>query len=252
MKLQALLNFLESIAPPSLAMDWDNVGLMVGDPDWDISKALVALDAGEAAVDLAISEGCNLILSHHPLIFRPIRHLTDPLLIKLVTHRIAVISLHTNLDVADKGVNHVLASRLNLSVEDVLDQETGLGLVGSLPQPMTLTELAEHTKKSLQCPSLMLWTAGLKPDAQVRQIAICGGAGGSLITLAGQQAELLICGDISYHSYLSSPIPLIDAGHFYTEYPVLERLSQVLSSLKVPHLAMPLAQHEFPRFFQVL
>lgn len=252
MKLQALLNLLEPFAPLSLAMDWDNVGLMVGDRDWEVNKALVALDAGEAAVELAIREGCDLILSHHPLIFRPLKQLTDPLLIRLVSHHIAVISLHTNLDVADTGVNHVLASRLQLSVQGVLEQETGLGLIGSLAQPLSLSELAEHTKQRLQCPSLRLWTAGRDLSTKVQTIAICGGSGGSLINLAGQQAEVFITGDISYHSYLSSSIPLIDAGHFFTEYPVLERLSQVLSDHGIPHLAMPEAMHEYPRYLQVL
>ncbi len=252
MILSELLTHLESIAPPELAMDWDNVGLMLGDPSWEITKALVSLDVSPSAVEAALAENCNLILSHHPLIFRPLKQITDPLLIKLLTHKIAVVSLHTNLDVADQGVNHALAAKLGMDIHEVLDEDTGLGLVCILPASLSLQSLAQHVKRELHCDHLKLWTAGFPREHQVQRIAICGGSGASLIGAASARAEVLITGDVSYHSYLESPIPIIDAGHFHTEFPVLQRLGDFLGHLHLEYHILPADQHEYPQYMHCL
>ena len=125
MLIKDLLNHIETFAPLALALDWDNVGLLLGDRSATVNKALVTLDVTPNAVDKAIERGCDLIVSHHPLIFRPLKSLTDPLLLKLAARGIAVICLHTNLDVAPYGVNHALADALGLQVTGRLSLETG-------------------------------------------------------------------------------------------------------------------------------
>ncbi len=252
MLLNELLTHLESIAPPELAMAWDNVGLMLGDPTWEIKKALISLDVSPSAVEAALAEKCNLILSHHPLIFKPLKHITDPMLLKLVANKIAVISLHTNLDVADQGVNHALAAKLEMDILEVLDDETGLGLVCILPFPLSMQSLAQHVKKQLGCDHLRLWTAGQSEKALINRIAICGGSGASLIGIASAKAELIITGDVSYHSYLESPVPIIDAGHFYTEFPVLQRLADFMGQLNLENYILPADHHDYPQFMQLV
>lgn len=125
MKVKDIMRKVEGFAPLGLAMSWDNVGLLLGDAQREVNKAVTCLDVDENAVNKAIEIGAELIVSHHPLIFRAINKITDPLLLKLIEHKIAVISLHTNLDVAPKSVNHVLAEALGLTVIEHLSQETG-------------------------------------------------------------------------------------------------------------------------------
>lgn len=349
MKVSEVLAHIESFAPLGLALSWDNVGLLIGERDWEVSQALVCLDVSANAVEEAIRLGCDLIISHHPLIFRPIKGINNPLHIKLIMNHIAVICLHTNLDVAQHGVNHVLAAKLELEVMDTLSNENGsvshsitvyapheasaaiseaawkagagrigeyqncsdrhtvegtyrlateqqqelsrvsevalhficdsmflsaviraiksvhpyhtplimqhpvenvnpaygLGLVTKLEQPLSLHEVALLVRTKLSCPQLKLWLAGRKAEEKVQRIALCGGSGGSLLSNAAAKAELFISGDISYHSFLDSSIPIIDAGHFYTEYPALDYLQSQLTQLGLATELMPMAAHEY-------
>jgi dinuclear metal center YbgI/SA1388 family protein len=357
MLISELLALLDGYAPLSLAMDWDNVGLMAGDASREVKKVLVSLDVTPNAVQKAIETGADLILSHHPFIFRPINRIIDPLTLKILEHRIAVISLHTNLDVAEGGVNHALAAALGLKVVEHLTNEQGgkwhhlsvtaplgyadriseavyaagggrvgnyascssrhtisgtfrplegarphhnapdgsgkttaseeeleymvsesslkgvvaaikashpyemplmywfpveepnpiygLGLVGRFEAAVSLTEALELTSEKLRCPSPKLWTAGKDTSAKVERIAVCGGAGGSILKSAECRADLVITGDIGYHALLDARIPVIDAGHFYTEYPVLEVLAQKLFAWGLPCEVLPREEHEF-------
>ncbi len=359
MLISELLDRLETLAPLSLALDWDNVGLLLGDPRREIHRALISLDVTPNAVNRALETGADLILSHHPLIFRPLKRINDPLLLKLAENRIAVISLHTNLDVAPDGVNQALAAKLGLQVTGHLSSEQGglwyhlsvtvpaghtdkvaeaafaagagrignysscsarhqvsgtfeamtganpfiktdpgqprqraaeeelefmvgenplqevitavrhshpyetpllywwpvanpnptygLGLVGTLPQELSLAGIAELVARSLGCPRPRVWTAGLEPSTPIARIAVCGGAGASVLPAAERSADLLVTGDISYHALLDSRIPVIDAGHFYTEYPVLDTLHRWLTGWNLPCEALPLEDHEYWR-----
>ncbi len=330
MKLYELLQEINRKAPLGLALSWDNSGLQIGNPQREVRQILVSLDVTPNAVAKAIEIGADLIVSHHPLIFNAIKNITNPLYLELIEHRIAVVSLHTNLDVADNGVNHALAKALDLEPIAHLSHETGstwyhlsvacppeaiakvraaaidagagkeivlqeqelevmvdsfhlkavvaaitqahpyetpalyyypvtnpnpaygLGLICTPRQQMTLRELATDVKAKLRCSNIRLWTAGLSMDYAVKKIAICGGAGGSMIREATGQADVLITGDISYHAYLDSKIPIIDAGHFYTEYPALKNLQEYFTGLSVACTILPMSDHEFSNNFHTI
>jgi putative NIF3 family GTP cyclohydrolase 1 type 2 len=121
----------------------------------------------------------------------------------------------------------------------------GLGLVCRYPEPLGLSDTAALVKERLGCPDLRLWTAGKDPGAKMERIAVCGGAGGSVLAAARVKADLIVTGDITYHHYLDSPIPIIDAGHFYTEYPVLDWLRRQLEGFGLSGEVLPREEHEF-------
>lgn len=362
MKLAKLLKEIEAFAPLSLALDWDNVGLLVGDREREIKRVMISLDFTPNTLDEAINAGADLILSHHPIWLRGTKNLTDPTILRMIEHKIALIALHTNLDTALYSVNHALAAALDLQIIGSLSPESGytrylvsvvvppeaaeavreaafaagagrignydrcsnqietkgsfrplenalpfsgealkdshpdeyklefladgfslgslmgaikavhpyeeplifhhplsdqnplfgLGLICRAKRPFQLRELALDCKQKLAVPSLRLWTAGLSDKAVIDKIAICGGAGSSVIRAAAAKADVLITGDLTYHWLLDSPIPLIDAGHFYTEYPVLEFLKGKMLGLGLEAATLHRQAHEFEIFSQYL
>jgi len=344
LKAHAIIGALGKLAPAHLAEEWDNVGLLVGNPDQAISGILVSLDVSPAAVALAASNGLNLIIAHHPLIMRGITNVrTDlpsgRLLESLLKLDIAVYAIHTNLDITIGGVNDALAEKLGLTdigplsvskgeklvklavfvpethvevvrnaitsagaghignyshctfqtagtgtflplagsnpflgrqgclervsemrLEAVMPeaisrkvieamkkvhpyeevafdvfplanrtQETGLGRVGRLKEPLPLTEFAQVVKAALNVASLKI-AGGM--ERLVQKAAVCGGSGAALWPKAvWAGADVLVTGDVRYHDALDASaagIALIDAGHFATERPVLERLADFL------------------------
>ncbi len=252
MKLKDILIQLERYAPKELAQDWDNVGLLIGEPDRVAKKVLIALDAGAMGIDYAIEHGYDLILTHHPLIFQPLRNISNPNIIKMIEHKIALISMHTNFDAAIGGVNHALANALDLEVIEPLGDSAKkeLGLLCHADSPQSLNELSEKVKENLNVPRLRLWTAGRDDQARYLRIAICGGAGGASLALAEEKADIFISGDLSYHSFLDSSIPIIDAGHFYTEYPALEKLAELLIPTGLESFVLPQNLHEWHNFIR--
>ncbi|MCB5252659.1 MAG: Nif3-like dinuclear metal center hexameric protein [Candidatus Cloacimonadaceae bacterium] len=250
MKVIDLLEHLERYAPLELAQSWDNVGLLIGEPQRRVNRVMISLDASANAVEYAIKEGYDLILSHHPLIFHPLKSITNPVILRMIESRIALISLHTNFDAALGGVNHALADELGLQVQGELGdvQANDIGLICSYEAAKTMQEIASVVKTRLAAPAVKLWTAGQKLNAKVKRIAICGGAGGSVLHLAEENADILITGDISYHSFLDSKIPILDAGHFYTEYPALGRLQENLQLTGLPSKILPKELHEYSQY----
>lgn len=242
-----VLEHLERYAPLALAQAWDNSGLLIGDSKRQVGKVLITLDVTANALSYAIDHGFDLILSHHPLIFQPLSSITDPTILRLIEAKISLISMHTNFDAAVGGVNYALADTLALEVQGSLgDPEAGdIGLICSSASPKSLYELAKDIKARLQITEIKLWTAGLKLDTTVNRIAICGGAGSSALAKASLQADLLITGDVSYHSFLDSKIPIIDAGHFATEYPALKVLQQSLKSIGIESEILDRRLHEW-------
>lgn len=128
----------------------------------------------------------------------------------------------------------------------------GLGLICAYDTDHSLSEVAEMVKTRLNCKQLKLWTAGKKQDTLIKRIAICGGSGVSVLAAAEAKAELFISGDISYHSFLESRIPIIDAGHFYSEYPVLNFLEAKMQELELDSETMPMAEHEYAQRMLIL
>lgn len=256
MQISRLLEEIEAFAPLGLALDWDNVGLLVGDRSRDVRRVLISLDLTPNALEHAIRIGAELILTHHPVWLRGTSSVTDPLMLRLIEHKIALISLHTNFDVAEHSVNHALALALGLIPVSHLSSETGLksnpeesiyglGLICKSERDLSLLELAELTKARLGIPSLRYYLAGKTEGSKVPRIALCGGAGASMIRTAEEKADVLITGDISYHYLLESKIPILDAGHFYTEYPALQILLEQMLALGLDASILPREQHEF-------
>ena len=216
---------LDGWAPYELAHDWDNVGLLMGDPEKEIHRVLVALDITEDVVEEALSEGAELIVAHHPLMnckWLPVQTLREDtpqgrLLRKMVREDLCAICMHTNLDAAEGGVNDALLEALKLVEPGPLSEE-GVGRTGQLPgEPADLAGFAAHVANALGCNGLRYADAG-RP---VFRVAVGGGACSSLIGNAiDAGCDTFVTADLSYHNFLDARamgINLIDAGHFPTE-----------------------------------
>lgn len=353
-KVSDIVAHLNKIADPALAYEWDNVGFQIGDANTEVKKILLTLDVTENAIEKAVSENVDLIISHHPLIFRSIKKITNPTYLKLIKNDISVYCAHTNLDVIKKGVNYALAEKLNLTnleflsndvnskvlhvtvyvpaadmvavadavfaagagvignyaqcmndhevsgqfmplegsnpvlgskgkLEKVVERKLeffvdshkldsvisamqkahpyetaafavypqekvnenyGLGLLGELTDELTLKELAEFVKQKLNAPFIKLWKAGKPLTKKIKKIAICGGSGTSILSKTYGKADAFISADFTYHTVLDSRIPLIDAGHFYNENPVLENLREMLLEFDLDITELKPEEHE--------
>lgn len=208
-------------------MGFDNSGFLFGRETASVTKALLALDVTSAVVDEAIELGAELILSHHPLIFSPLKSVTDEKLLRLAQHQIGVISMHTNLDIAQGGVNDALMAALGAEVQGGLD-EYGCGRVGKLEKAMPMEEFLPFCKAVLKTAGLRYYDSG----RQVSQLAVMGGSGGdSLETAYRLGCDSYLTADIKYHQFLEAQelgINLIDGDHFCTENLVIPVLAQRL------------------------
>ncbi len=241
--LEHILAVLEELAPSRLCESWDNSGLQLGSRRAPIHKILVSLDPTLAAVRKAARSGAQLLLTHHPLIFKPVSCLNPDLHPGDVLHEaihggIAIIAAHTNLDSARGGLNDLLAGLLGLGDVEVLEEEggfrepgEGLGRIGVLPEPVTLPALVREVKRVFEVPA-----AGVvgSPDLRIRRVAVVGGSGGSMIQTASHRgAEVLITGDVGHHHALDAllrGVAVIDAGHFSTEKTAMKCFCRVLKS----------------------
>lgn len=217
------------IAPLELQMGFDNSGFLFGRYDAPVSKVLLSLDITEKVIAEAIELGSELIISHHPLIFSPIKNITDDKLLKLAENSIAVICMHTNLDIANGGVNDVLIELLGANGNEILD-ESGCGRIGYLEESMELIDFLFLCKNKLSANGLRYYSAG-RP---VHKLAVMGGAGGdSLVDAFSKGCDTYVTSDIKYNRFLEAAdmgINLIDAGHFCTENPVIFRLRNSLAA----------------------
>jgi GTP cyclohydrolase I len=230
------LDLLEQIAPTRLAQSWDNPGLQVGSYNQEIQKILLALDPTPRAVQSAKNRGAQLLLTHHPLIFEPISRLEvnrypHNVIFEAASNGISVVAAHTNLDVAKGGINDILADMLGLQQVKVLEEVNGeegigLGRFGELGEPTLLSQVVEDVKKILHAEKLRI--VG-KKALTVRRLAVVGGSGGGMVTLAAQKdADILLTGDVSHHHALEAEylgIALIDGGHFCTEKPAFRNFA---------------------------
>lgn len=241
LKLKEFLIFLDTIAPLDTAEKWDNVGLMIGNPAQHITGVLIAIDPTLELVEEAIDLGTNTIITHHPLFFHPLQSIrTDTplghLLKKALSNDIAIISCHTNLDVALGGVSDALADALNL--KDLVpltstDKESsqGFGRVGFLSPPMDGDAFLKHVTDTLHIPALPI--AGKLP-VKVSRVAVCGGSGSDFAEKAAQAgAQIYISGEIK-HSIArwaeENKFCIIDAGHYATENIIVSKLVNTISS----------------------
>lgn len=225
--VQDILNCLETLAPTDLKMEWDNVGLLCGRTDKEVRKILVALDPFVHVCEEAVEVGADLLLTHHPLIFEPLRSVSDQTatgraIMTLLANDISAVNAHTNLDCADGGVNDVLAKLLGLEDISVIGGEHLLraGLSES-----SLSDFLEQVKAKLDCKALR-YVDGGKP---VRRVAVGGGSCGSaLAEVFAAGCDTFVTADVKYNQFWEAKemdINLIDAGHFQTENPVCSVLA---------------------------
>ena len=212
---------LDTFAPFATAETWDNVGLLVGSPDMPVKRVLFALDVTEDVLAEAKAMCCELIISHHPVIFTPIKSLSaENIVYKLVAAGIAVICAHTNLDLANGGVNDILTDIFELSdVRGLQMQENGclLGRIGKLKTPITADNLALFVKQRLNAGAVRI----IRGQDEISTVAVCGGSGCMLLHDAKKAgAQALITGEAKHNELILARelgITLIDAGHHNTE-----------------------------------
>lgn len=221
-----ILELLEQIAPLAAAEEWDNVGLLAGSRETEVDCVLCALDLTERVLDEAIDRGAQLIVTHHPILFRGRRNLSEDdaegrLLCRLVRAGIALIAMHTNFDNAHPGVNDALAARLGLT--DVEPLESGM-CVGSV-QETSLSAFADAARKALGGAVRVYGDGG----AAVRRVAVLGGAGEDFAELALRAgADVYVTGEMAYHKALTAVdagLCVLEAGHAATEKPAISLLA---------------------------
>ena len=226
---------IDRLAPFWLTMDFDNTGILVGDRNREVSCALLALDCTPAVVEQARQLGAQLIITHHPVIFHPLKRVNeDAVVYQLIRSDIAVISAHTNLDIAQGGVNDALASAIGLRDcrgLELLNEQTGawLGRIGTLPEPLSPEAFAAHIKACLNAASVKFAAA---PRA-IHTVALCSGSGADCLDAAiSAGADALLTSEVKQHEYLAAAaagISIFDAGHFDTEDIVIEPLRNYLA-----------------------
>ena len=237
-----ILSYLETLAPRSMKMDWDNVGLLCGGKSRPVTKVLVALDPFEGVCEEAAQWGAELILTHHPLIFSPLKSVTDETSIGravqlLCANSISAINAHTNLDCAPGGVNDCLARTLGLSDVlviapsgvDELGRPWGLLRQGTV-EAQPLSDFLPHVKEALHCDGLRYVNGG-KP---VHRVAVGGGACASeLLDAVNAGCDTFVTADVKYNQFWDAKdlgLNLIDAGHFPTENPVTALLAEKIAA----------------------
>lgn len=236
MKLRDIITVLEQAAPRRLQDDYDNSGLQVGFPDDEVSKVLICLDVTEEIVEEAAAKGCELIVSHHPLIFRALKQISDSsyqqrCVVKALKAGIAIYSAHTSLDNAPGGVNYKIAQMLGVSKLEWLSAKDGInagsGVVGEMQVALDGDEFLDKLKKVFSVQCLRHSPAG---NGMIKRVAICGGAGAFLLPAAIEaKADCFICGEFHYHDYFENKgVLLAELGHYQSEQFTRELLQDIL------------------------
>lgn len=237
MTVQNIFDFLNEKFPTDSACNFDNVGLLVGDPDTEVQKAVIALDCTLSAINTAVNKGAQLIITHHPIIFNPLKQvLAGSAVYEVIKSGISVISMHTNLDVGVGGVNDCLSSALTLNNVTKVAAEDGYLLnTGELTTPLYPDDLAVYIKGKLG-GAVKYFGA----DKEIKRVLLCSGSGGSYLSEAlRHNCDALITADVKHNQFLDAErlgISLFDAGHFDTEDIVIEPLKEILQA-QFPNIA---------------
>lgn len=254
MKCKDIIKKLEDLAPVSLAYDWDNVGLLLGRQDKNVSRILVTLDVTADVIDKAVGEQVDMIISHHPMIFESLKQINaDTFLgrniLHLMRHDICVYAMHTNFDVAEQGMGAIVADLLNLSEQQIIndgqyytgadgvDMIAGLGRIGHLEEEITLTDLCQRVKTILGLKMIRVYADSQQFKRRISEIAVLPGSGkdeADLEAAIERGAEVYISGDIPYHmgvDAIAKGIIVIDVGHYALEKFFIEYIEQYLSKV---------------------
>lgn len=234
MTIQEIYQLIDKAAPFSSALSFDNVGLLIGSPYLKVQKAMIVLDVTSGIIEEAVKKSVNLIISHHPVIFTPLKSIeAESIPYLLIQNQISVISCHTNLDLSPVcGVNIALGKALGLSdihPADGINSEHIL-FVGELPEPLPPKVFAKHVKSALSSPCVKFYE-GSEP---VQEVAFCSGAGGQELSVFKESAaQAFVTGELKHHEELEAARlgqTVVTAGHFETEIMFAEELKQYLQS----------------------
>lgn len=245
-RVKDILSWIDSWAPFRFAESWDNCGLQVGSPDSEVNRVLVALDPGSPALQEARELGCECIVTHHPLLLKPIQTIrTDSwpgrIIAQALISGINIVAAHTNLDAARQGTNAQFIKLLDLTEISPLESEPGLledplylgmGIVGTLPRPTTFRAIAEKLGAALGGTTVRMTG---DPECEILRTAVCTGSGASLIAKArAKGADLFITGDMKYHDCRlaeENGLAVLDIGHFASEKLILGPLAAFIREI---------------------
>ena len=230
MTVKNIFDFLNTAFPCDTACDFDNVGLLLGDYDAKVEKVLICLDCTLDSLNIAKAENCQLIITHHPIIFSPLKSLkAGDLRYELIKNGISVISMHTNLDIAENGVNDCLCKALELKNIEIYTAQDGFALRTGKVSPISAKALASLIKEKLG--GCVNYTDG---ERLIEKILVCSGSGGDFIEdVTICDADALITSEVKHHQFLRANelgISIFDAGHFNTEDVVVEPLKRLLQN----------------------
>lgn len=244
MKCSEIMDVLDMLAPKRCACDWDNPGLLAGRREKEVKKILLTVDVDERAVEKAVREGVDMIVSHHPLIFKAVRHVTDEdfigrRLVTMIQSDISYFAMHTNFDSAPGCMADVVAERLGIVFGAPLEEmgeengvSYGIGKIGVLKAPMNGRAFAKQIKEEFGLPYVTVYGSELWEEEPVKVAATCPGSGGSMIQEALQKgAQVLVTGDISHHAGIDAEaqgLMIVDAGHYGLEYVFMDYMENYL------------------------
>ncbi len=245
MKLREITAAIEQFAPLALQEAYDNAGLITGHPEMEVTGAVLCLDATEAVLEEAAGKGVNLVISHHPIVFRPLRSITgqnnvDRVVIQAIKNDIAIYAAHTNLDRAASGMGYVLAHKLGLRNIEILDPESngnGFGAIGELAEPMEAMVFLQAIKEALAIGCIRHSTPCRE---RVQRIALITGSGGDGLEKAVERgADAFLTADVRYDRFFAAEkrTLLADIGHFESEIVAISLLHDILTK-KFPTFAL--------------
>ena len=232
-----IMKVIEATYPKHAALEWDNVGLLVGRTEKEVKKIYVALDATDEVIEQAVAANADMLITHHPLLFSPLKKITDEhfiggRVVKLLQHDISYYAMHTNYDVC--GMADISAAILGLDGAETLevtDKESmeGIGKVGDFSGPMSLQSCGEFIKEKFQLDSVKVFG---DLSSTVQRVAICPGSGKGMTELALEKnADVLVTGDIGHHEGIDAVaqgLAIIDAGHYGLEHIFIEDMENYL------------------------
>ncbi len=243
-----MLSALEQFAPLPLQESWDNAGLQVGLTEAEVSGALLCLDVTEKVIEEALEKDCNLVVSHHPLLFRGLKTISDltdvqRTVVKAIEKRVCVVSMHTNMDNAQGGVNFRIAQKLGLenvtfmSPRQVGETTCGSGVIGQFSEPMAADDFVKKVKQTFCVECAMTNELLRRP---IQRVAICGGAGDFLLDEALRlKADAFLTGEMHYHQYFghAQQIQIGVLGHYQSEQYTTDIFRNVIED-RFPNLAL--------------
>lgn len=250
MMLSDITSVIEAIAPLSTQASWDNSGWQVlpEGPDAECTGVLVCVDATPQVIAEAADKGCNLVISHHPVLFKGVKSLTgatvsERTVMECMRRNVSLYSSHIPTDISSKGINIRMAAMLGLEDVEVLDTESGLGAIGNLPNPLTLPEVVDLVKERFDT-GVIRASRPTDADKRYQRIALCGGSGSEFAPLAKTRgADLFLTSDTRHHFFIDNgaEIQLLDIDHWVAEECSRQIFFEEISE-KIPNFAVSLSR----------